>query len=942
MPQQPITIQSFKGLHIQANSFSQVPDGSLERAENVVITNDGILKKRRGFSLLTDSTSLTTPRALTEYSGALLVAHNNVLAQVDRSTGSLTALSGAFIPGTSKPRFAQANGNLYGTTSEGVRKVESLTAALLPAGIPAGLDLTVSISGNSGIHAPNTQVGYRVCFGRKDVSGNKVVGAPSELTTVTNAWLNTSAAATAGAYPATTVTITSTAHGLSTGDLVKLADPTGTGNAGLAGEWTITVTGANTFTVTITSAITGASTVKLGRYRTPSLNYSLPPGLSTSHFVQIYRTTQSSDASAVGDAVSDDGQLVYEGNLTSAQVTAGSGTFTDDVDELFKGADLYTNPNQSGIASANFPPPLSEDVAVFKSCAFYANIETAHELSLGLVSVQAADFAAANYIEIISGATTRRYVATTSAAGSESTPTYVAATPNTSVSWDYGGTNASGHVYFRLVNSTSSTIASAIAQTAKSLCKAINRDASGLVYAYYVSGPEDIPGSIRLVRRVNASAFSVKAQNATVGDCFSPEVWNGGSGRTSTNTDLPNALAFSKPQEPEAVPLPYQLLVGAKSAPIQRIVPLRDSLLVLKSDGLWRVSGEGPSSFAVTLVDSTISCVAPDSVVPLNNQVFFLSTQGVVSATETSAQVLSRPIEAIISPILGNSVLSAQTAAAGYESERLYMLSTIQPSSSTADVVYVYSTVTQAWTTWNRTFKDGLVFSGDDRLYVLDSSSRVLKERKSQNQLDYCDFSQSVTCLTANPTTKQATFSGTTMGVGDALVQVGSENINRVASVDTTTVPPVVTFTFPLAFTVGDSCIAYSPITSTIKTTPLTLGDATVWKMFSDVRVAFRNRATTRLRFTFDSDSRTADETPWEATSEGNGWGYSWGSEWGGASIATIYQTQASQEARVWVPLETSRGTYLQTTIAHERAAESFEMQSLSITSRPFGHRVTR
>ncbi len=47
-------------------------------------------------------------------------------------------------------------------------------------------------------------------------------------------------------------------------------------------------------------------------------------------------------------------QLIYEANLSSAEVTAGQVTFTDDVEDLFKGAELYTNPNQSGIQSANF------------------------------------------------------------------------------------------------------------------------------------------------------------------------------------------------------------------------------------------------------------------------------------------------------------------------------------------------------------------------------------------------------------------------------------------------------------------------------------------------------------------------------------------------------------------------------------------------------------
>lgn len=933
MPLSPITLQKFVGLHIQANSFSQVPDGSLERAENVVISNDGILRKRRGFSLLTDSPSMTTPKALTEYAGALLVAHNSVLAQVSRSTGTLTALTGAFVPGTVRPRFAQANGNLYGTSSTGVRKVESLTAAILPAGIPPGLDVSVSLTLNTGIQAPNSQVGYRVVFGRKDVSGNKVTGAPSELTIISNGLINTAASYT---FAGLVVTVTSTSHGLNIGDTVVFVDAS---DAAIKGTWTVGSGGysANAFQVAVVSTITTAGTVKFGKYRTPIVEFSVPTGLSAEHFYQIYRTTQSADLTV---SASDDGQLVYEANLTAGQVSAGIVTFTDDVDKLFKGADLYTNPNQSGIQASNYEPPLCDDIAFFKSCLFYANIESKHELAVSLASVQAADITAGNYIEITSGATTHRYVATASAPASEGG--LAAATPNTSTNWDYGGVNASGQVYFRLTASTPSSIASAISATAKSLGKAINRHAAGLVFAYYTSGPEDIPGALRIVRRSAGSAFTVKAQNATVGDAFSPNLWNGSAGKTSTNTDLPHAVAYSKPQEAEAVPIPYQLLVGAKSAPILRIVPLRDSLLVLKADGLWRISGDGPSSFSVTLIDSTIACVAPDSVVALSNQVFFLSTQGVVSATETSAQVLSRPIEAILAPILGSSVIASQTAAVAYESERLYLLSTIQPTSISADVVYCYNTVTQAWSTWDRTFNDALVMSVDDRLYTLDSSSRILKERKSQNLLDYCDFSQSLTCTVANASAQTAQFAGPDIAVGDAIVKVGSDIINRVSSIDASTTPPTVTFQSPLSFAALDACVRYAPIRSVIKTTPLTLGDPTVWKMYSDVRLAFRNRATSRLLLSFDTDSRSSSQTSWESITTGFGWGFNWGSEWGGPSIQTVYPTQGAQECRVLVPMDTSRGTYLQTTITHERAAESFELQALSITARPFGHRVTR
>lgn len=52
------------------------------------------------------------------------------------------------------------------------------------------------------------------------------------------------------AQSGTTVTVTSNAHGLNTGDRIGIAFAQGTGGAASSGNYTITKTGANTFTLT--------------------------------------------------------------------------------------------------------------------------------------------------------------------------------------------------------------------------------------------------------------------------------------------------------------------------------------------------------------------------------------------------------------------------------------------------------------------------------------------------------------------------------------------------------------------------------------------------------------------------------------------------------------------------------------------------------------------
>jgi hypothetical protein len=58
----------------------------------------------------------------------------------------------------------------------------------------------------------------------------------------------------------TTVTVTSTAHGLSTGDVRGFAFATASGSSATNGNYTITKTGANTFTITDINSGTIAST----------------------------------------------------------------------------------------------------------------------------------------------------------------------------------------------------------------------------------------------------------------------------------------------------------------------------------------------------------------------------------------------------------------------------------------------------------------------------------------------------------------------------------------------------------------------------------------------------------------------------------------------------------------------------------------------------------
>jgi len=78
---------------------------------------------------------------------------------------------------------------------------------------------------------------------------------------------DTDTAPVAGTYAqsGTTVTVTKTDHGLSTGDVVGICFATGTGGTATSGNYPITVTATNTFTITMLNSVTITGT--------PACNY---------------------------------------------------------------------------------------------------------------------------------------------------------------------------------------------------------------------------------------------------------------------------------------------------------------------------------------------------------------------------------------------------------------------------------------------------------------------------------------------------------------------------------------------------------------------------------------------------------------------------------------------------------------------------------------------
>lgn len=997
MPQ--IELKKVYGLEIQSNSYAQ-REGSLERAKNITLSQDNIYKKRRGFRTFYDPTT-STVRNLGEYKNKLVAfSSNNVAVYTQDSNGdfvsslTLGGVSVAIAENT-KARYVLANDNLYFKDDNGIKKLESATANVLNAGIDGATDMQIYLQTKSAAESffrPNSQVAYRALFGRKDANNNLVLGAPSQVAVATNSAVIGATTTSAG----NTVTVTSTAHGLTTADVIYVYGATGTGISDA--NYTVTVTGANTFTF-VANSPTSPGSLNWGTFKYTSLDIAVPVGVNSTEFLcQIYRTTYSADSSIPPDESTL--QLVDEFNLTSGQVSSGFIIYNDTTPDVLRGAYLYTNPNtgeEGGIAASNDKPPLAQDLALFKNFTFYANVSTPYLLSLSLSTSNATTFPTGAEFKIV-GAVTRNYIGSTGAGNRTLRATSISvATPVVTITYaGHGFSNgdtvaiaealdasgvqmanlpqgnytisgvaantfditgigsivglttvtfvgiatAAGKRIFYIDNTSSTSVS--IDTTARSIVRALNRDSSGEVYAFYTSSLSDVPGKMQLKSRSLTQTFTVSAVSASIVDSFTPSIPTSGSTVTGTRIDGRGFIYFSKFQQPEAVPAAYNIPVGSRSSSILRIAALRDSLIIIKEDGVFRLNGSSISDFSVTILDSTVNCKGADTVATLNNQVHLIADDGCVAISETAARIISRPIEPLLNAVIGKSYFPTQSHAVGYQSERAYLCTTVEPQATTANTVYCFNTISDGWSTWDSTFLDAIVKSTDDKMYYVTLNNLIKQERKNQNRLDYCDADTAALVLTT-PSTTTATFSFTSgvAAVGD--VVVFGDVLNRVTAVSGS----LVTFALPYTFSVGQTGTLYQGITTDLITSPIIGGDSSVWKQFSEFQVGYRNSSSmTKAVISFMNDSVSGSaETSWTSQIQSFGWGdlpwgaFAWGLEDG---INVVYESGAAQRIRLYVPLDVSRGTFIQVRIQHTSAAEAIMIQSMAYTARVYSQRVTR
>lgn len=964
------------GLVVQYNQLN-VADGALNRADNVVIRRENIIENRRGYASY--SAIATEPAQLMVFLTKVL-AHQGTTISYDNGSGTFSDYSGSFTaPSGRKMRFQEANSNLYFTTTSGVKCVMDVNAPLVTTGdISSGTNTILNV-----VSTTNVVPG-------KVVSGTGIPSSPATTVASVSGTTVTMSANATGTTVGLSITFSSVAR---LAGAPRALDPSFVlaGSSGFLANNTQASYRVVVERIDQNSNVLfGYPSQRMwvpntaGGARNVTLTVYLPSEVVAGDIIQTYRTQQVSYSANGVDGTSDEMNLVNQYTLLQSDILTGNISFTDVlIDSIaLTNASLYTSPSQEGIGQASARPPLCKDIALYKSnIMFYANTQSKQALNFTLVSSialgtqQQGDVSGSSVTVTLSAAnanikigmkvtdattgsgiaantTVSNIVGTTLTLNQASTGTggatdilqfispYTMTLAGTTYTFVPGistvSTTATSEdaTTGKIGVSTTGVVANDIDTTARSMVRVINRYATNTsVYAYYVSGSQGLPGQIYIEERVvGGSAYTIQVSNAAIAGQFfplapvSPATL---SASTSSNSVQKNALYFSKIQQPEAVPLLNSVLVGPANTNILRIEALRDSLIIIKEEGIYRLTGETPQSFSVIPLDLTVFCKAVESVATLTNQVFMLANQGVVAISDTGVAVVSRDIEPKILPLLTFSSLATYTFGASYESERSYFLSTMTNSSDTSETqIYVYNVFTKAWTRWTFGMGTAIVESNADFLYfTVPGNLVVYRERKAFTNFDYADPEYSITITSVSGNTVNFSLSGASPIAGWVISKGGTNIKILTLTANGSNWTAVMASTPPAVWTTGSATI-FPSIQAVTEWAAWTAGQPGLLKIMRFFKVFTDNIGTndtiSSLIATFRTDLDNTQEQV-EIFSSSSGWGSPWGSfPWGGMSESFNYP--------LWTPRGKAYFRVLNTGFKHQNAQEKISVSGCGRT----------
>ncbi len=890
MPSQ--SILKVRGLYNSDNPYSEVPEGALTEATNVVIQNRGVIEPRRGQEDYAYNFASASERAAeVAFYGTAAIVHTSE-NHLTRDTGAAWSSYGSFTAPDAtalRMKFAEAAQNLYFTTNLGVKVLDAVSGTPTAVGLPRPYESYTESRlygepNEAGSWLPaNSSVAYRLLLGRKDANNRVRWSEPSPRLIITNppdATVSLTRVANV-----VTATVTSGTHSFGTGAGARISISPGGGTFG-TGPFTVSSTPSSTsFTYSEVAADAGplaAQTASSGAKQV-LVYVRLRNGLvgAAGDYIRIYRSEASALASIPPD---DELFLVHEGVITAADMSSSSyvpvnsvvtsGVLDATPEELLGAVPLYTNPSTGdGIGQSNTAPPLGKDVVAWGERLWLANTTDKQRLALRALGVGSPDGIQTNDTITIAGRTYRAVTALaasgdflitsnlSASVNTERTTKYLVRASildhfgslttirgaytsgetdgpgETSFEDDVLGTNpfyvsASRPVSWNPAPPLTYTVAIGALTRAASTVTATTGAAHDFVVgqSVYLSSnsvdPNYAAGLKTVVATPTATTFTYTEAGTTVASLTAYVV--SATTLASSNDRAPNRLFYSKLQESSAFPLVNYLDVGSESHAILRVLALRDKLMVVKEDGFYTVSGQYP--FRVDPLDTTVKPVSADSFVVLNNLVYGLTDQGVVTVSDGGVTIISRPIEASLRPLLTDTVAGFKAACFGvaYEADRSYLLWTPSTAAGTANTqAFVYNYFTSAWTTRTDARTAGRVSPGN-RLYLGTSSlASLTKERKNFLPTDHLDAALPFTITVDEGSSIYTIASNPGIAIGSYITQGAATGIVTGVALSVIVQVAVLSGTFAPGAAVG-----YAPTQYTVRWTPYTAGVLPVKKQF--------------------------------------------------------------------------------------------------------------
>lgn len=819
------TLLKSKGLYTLSNPLSAaVPEGSFADVTNVVVDRNEIIEPRRGFSQYQNSFGDGTSRAkqILNYKDSVL-RHVLTDLQFDLN-GAFTSFNSpdvSEIQSGLRIKSVEANGNLYFTSLTGIKKISARSSSDFPnieiteAGGVKALDLQASPDYSTpGFLSPYSKVAYRIVWGTKDLNENLILGTPSARTVVFNISTTDSCIVNlefgvpsdiqntnyfyqiyrtgvfAGELPPTVVT---PVEPIDPGDEMYLVFEDVVTSAQItAGVVTVEDITPEDFRKNGTLLYTNPSSgdgIEQANEKPPFATdiasykgYTFYANTKTVQranlaFLSVQGLTSNVSTLSVSDGTTTN-TYTFRGSLETYTITFTGMVHADFVNAVAGTAKHFTLTSANDeteyavyyYETANDETPILPGKVLIKVTILAGDtLQQKVDKTVAAISEATDDF---NF----SGATTVVTVANANNGYVTNAPTDNIGSTFT-ITKDGLGTGqdaATKKIFLPRVptgGENGPTPSQQLEQVARSLTSVIQSEDT-IVYAYYVSGYNDVPGQVLLEQQDTTGAvFYLTSSN---GDQFNPTLPTTGTSISSTNEVSPNRVYYSKFQQPEAVPLANYIDIGPKDREIKRIIALRDSLFVFKEDGIYRLSGE-TAPFSVAPFDFSAQLLAPDTAVVLNNQIYCLTTQGVCVVTDTGNSIISRPIENLLLQVT-KSGFQYKSAGFGvsYETDRSYILFLPTAMNDTvATQAFRYNTFTNCWTKWDVTATCGLVNFADDTLYIgAGDINYVEKERKSLTRADHADREYSLQVLLDGVSSTLVNLNSVSqVEIGDVLIQ---------------------------------------------------------------------------------------------------------------------------------------------------------------------------